>query len=80
MLAFVEHLWASVRSPADLGGFVTELRIRADLTQAELADRLGISRRYLYEIETGRPSLYTDRLVALLRELGATLTVRAPRR
>lgn len=67
--------WARVRSATDLGSFLAELRVRHDLTQDEVAERLGISRRYLYEIESGKPSLYTDRLFALLRLYGATLTV-----
>lgn len=51
-----------------------------DLTQEEVAELLGISRRYLYEIESGKPSLYTDRLFALLRLYGATLTAESTRR
>ncbi|GLY29888.1 helix-turn-helix domain-containing protein [Kineosporia sp. NBRC 101731] len=46
-----------VRSPEDLGAFVARLRYANDLTQQELAQRLGISRRYIYEIESGRPNL-----------------------
>ena len=69
--------WAYVFSPADLGGFLARLRAERGLTQADLADELGISRRYLYEIETGKPSLYTDRLFMALRVLGARLTIEA---
>ena len=66
--------WARLRSATDLGAFLAEVRTNKDLTQDEVAERLGISRRYLYEIETGKPSLYTDRLFALLRLYGVTLT------
>ena len=69
--------WARTLSPEDLGRFLAELRAERGLTQAELADELGISRRYLYEIESGKPSLYTERLFALLRRLDARLTVEA---
>ncbi|MCL2781417.1 MAG: helix-turn-helix domain-containing protein [Actinomycetia bacterium] len=69
--------WARVLSAADLGRFLAELRAERGLTQAELADELGISRRYLYEIEAGKPILYTDRLFATLRVLGARLTIEA---
>ena len=72
------ELWSAVRTPADLGAFLAEVRIRTGWTQEEVAEQLGISRRYLYEIESGRPSLYTDRLFALLRLFDATLTVTAP--
>lgn len=69
--------WARVLSAQDLGRFLTELRTDRGLTQAQLADDLGISRRYVYEIESGKPSLYSDRLFATLRLLGAHLTIEA---
>lgn len=72
-----QRRWARVLSPADLGRFLAELRAERDWTQDELAGELGISRRYLYEIESGKPSLYSDRLFALLRLLGARLTIEA---
>ena len=69
--------WSSVLSAADLGKFIANLRAERDLTQDELAEALGISRRYLYEIESGKPSLYSDRLFGVLRLLGARLTIEA---
>lgn len=72
-----ERRWARLLIPADLGRFLAQLRAERDLTQDELADSLGISRRYLYEIESGKPSLYSERLFALLRLLGARLTIEA---
>ena len=67
------HAWAWVTRPADLGAFLRDRRLQRGLTQAELADELGISRRYVVEIEQGKPSLYTDRLVDVLRELDIVL-------
>lgn len=69
--------WARVLSSGDLGKFLADLRAERNLTQEELAAELGISRRYLYEIESGKPSLYSDRLFGLLRLLGARLTIEA---
>ncbi|WP_426592294.1 helix-turn-helix domain-containing protein [Cellulomonas sp. McL0617] len=65
--------WAWVTQPTDLGDFLRDSRVRRGLTQGELAEELGISRQYVNEIEQGKPSLYTDRLFALLRELGIVL-------
>ena len=67
------HAWAWVTRPTDLGDFLRDRRLQRGLTQAELADELGISRRYVVEIEQGKPSLYTDRLFAVLRELDIVL-------
>ncbi|KQY25408.1 hypothetical protein ASD16_08370 [Cellulomonas sp. Root485] len=73
-----ENIWARVHSPADLGAVLRELRERADLSQEAVADELGIDRRYVYQLETGVPTLYTTRLFALLRLLDAHLEVSAP--
>jgi len=43
------------------------------MTQQALADELGVSRRYLSEIENGKPGLYTERLFQAMRLLGVRL-------
>lgn len=75
-----EGRWAIVRSPEDLGAYLARLRSAHGLTQEELAEELGISRRYVYEIESGKPNLYARRLFEIINLLDATVTVtsRAP--
>ncbi|MGL4175787.1 MAG: helix-turn-helix domain-containing protein [Dermatophilaceae bacterium] len=63
------------RSQAALGKELARLRFDRGLTQEEVAEALGISRRYVYELESGRPTLFATRLFELLRELGAHLEV-----
>jgi HTH-type transcriptional regulator/antitoxin HipB len=70
-----EGPWAVVRSPEDLGAFLARLRSAHGLTQEELAAELGISRRYVYEIESGKPNLYARRLFEIINLLDATVTV-----
>lgn len=67
--------WSVVRSPEDLGAYLARLRSANGLTQDELAEQLGISRRYIYEIEAGKPNLYARRLFEIINLLGATMTV-----
>lgn len=64
-----------VRSPQALGQVLARLRYQLGLTQEELAETLGVSRRYLSEIENGKQSLFATRLFELLRELGVHLEV-----
>ncbi len=66
---------STVRSPVALGQALARLRYDRGLTQEDLAQELGISRRYVYEIESGRPTLWSTRLFELLRELGAHIDV-----
>jgi len=66
---------ATIRSQTALGRELARLRYDRGLTQDELAEALGITRRYLYELESGRANLFATRLFELLRELGAHLEV-----
>lgn len=55
----------------DFGARVREQRLKKDLTQEELAERLGISRTYLSHIEGGRAQNLSYRLATVLAaELG----------
>ncbi|MFS0704347.1 helix-turn-helix transcriptional regulator [Cellulomonas sp. 179-A 9B4 NHS] len=72
-----ETTWASVHSAAELGAFLRHVRESRGLSQEELADELGIDRRYVYQIEAGTPSLYTRRLFGLLRLLDVRMEVHA---
>lgn len=69
---------ATVRSQQALGQELARLRFDRGLTQEELAERLGVSRRYVYELESGKPTLFASRLFEFLREVGAHLDVVAP--
>lgn len=62
-------------TPADLGRCLADLRGQRGLTQTQVASALGISRRYLCEIEAGKPSLYSDRLFRLLKLLDVGLVI-----
>lgn len=64
---------------ADLGPFVREARKRANISQAELAAPLGMSRATISAIESGRcDEIGFTKISALLDRLGLDLTV-APR-
>ena len=69
---------AVVTTSADLGRLIRRLRESHGLSQRELAERLGTSQRYVYELETGKPKMADDRYFELLALLGITLTAEAP--
>jgi HTH-type transcriptional regulator / antitoxin HipB len=66
-----------IASPADLGRMIRRIRTAQHLSQRELADRLGVSQRYLSEWESGKPKTADERYFDLLSRLGITLTARA---
>lgn len=66
------------RSGKQLGAAVRAARERAGLTQAQLARRAGAGLKFLYELESGKETLRTDKVLDVLEVLGLQLVV-APR-
>ena len=66
--------WA-IRSGQDFGRTIADLRHQRGLTQEELARQGAISRNYLARLETGLTVALLDRVLRLLRRLGAEVTV-----
>lgn len=64
-----------IHSGADFGRTIADLRAERKLTQAELARQGGVSRNYLAELETGLTVAMVERVLRLLRRLGAEVTV-----
>lgn len=63
-----------VTSAESLGRILQQARLLSGLSQRELARRLGTSQRYIWEIESGKPSILMDRLFAMMRQTGVSLT------
>jgi transcriptional regulator with XRE-family HTH domain len=64
---------ALIERPEDLGRFVQRIRRDASLTQRQLAGALGISQRYLSELEAGKPKRVDQGYFDVLRKLGIVL-------
>jgi HTH-type transcriptional regulator / antitoxin HipB len=63
------------RAPEDLGSAIAEFRSARGLTQAELAERVGLHRTYLSGVESGVVPEYVRRYFALLDSLGLKLEI-----
>ena len=48
------------------------------MTQRDLAERLGITQRDVYNMESGSPTKYAHRLFQILAATGLTLTIELP--
>lgn len=60
--------------------FVRERRKRNGLTQAALGELAGVGRRFIVDLEAGKPTLRSDAVNAVLRVFGKQLgVVDAPR-
>jgi len=64
-----------VYNAAALGAALRHFRKEAGLTQQELADRVGLQRSYLSELEVGKETEQVRRLFQVLRQLGVRITL-----
>lgn len=62
-----------INNPKDLGEILQQGRLLSGLTQQEMADKMGISQAYIWQIESGLSTKYAERLFELLRASGIRL-------
>jgi len=62
-----------VMSVADIGRRVREARKAMDMTQQRFADLAGVGRRFLIELEQGKPSLEIGKVLTVCRAAGIRL-------
>ncbi|WP_246034500.1 helix-turn-helix transcriptional regulator [Qipengyuania marisflavi] len=65
-----------VRSVAELGALVRRARKAMKMKQSEFAAHAGVGRRFVSELEGGKPSLEFDRVMACAQAAGIDLTAR----
>jgi transcriptional regulator with XRE-family HTH domain len=65
-----------VYTPASLGAAIRHFRQEAGLSQAELAESVGLNRTYLSDLEGGKKETEAlKRVLRLLRRLGVRMTL-----
>ncbi|MDO5698725.1 MAG: helix-turn-helix domain-containing protein [Dermatophilus congolensis] len=62
-----------IRSPEQLGDAIRQGREIQGWSQRELAARLGVTQKWLWELEQGKPGLLMTRLFQALAEVDVTL-------
>ena len=65
----------ATNNPARLGRSLQDLRRRRRLSQAQLAESLGVQRSYLSQLENGEFSEQVKRILDILNALDADLIV-----
>ena len=59
-----------------IGEQLRDERLRADLTQEELAERIGTKKSFISRVEKGRADIQLSTLVKVFRGLGRQVSVR----
>jgi HTH-type transcriptional regulator/antitoxin HipB len=70
-----------LRTPIDIGSAIRDRRRRLGLGQDELAARVGVSRKWIIDVEKGKPRVAMGLLLRTLDALGLHLSLdgdRAP--
>jgi HTH-type transcriptional regulator/antitoxin HipB len=64
-----------IRSIRDLAAAIRGRRTELGLTQADLAMRAGVSRKWVYEFEAGKPAAELQLILRVVDALGLALDV-----
>jgi HTH-type transcriptional regulator/antitoxin HipB len=62
-----------IRTPADLGALIRDRRIKLGLDQRSLAQKVGVSRQWIVEVEKGKPRAEIGLLLRTIDALGIPL-------
>ena len=66
-----------IRTATDLGAFIRERRTRLGMDQIELAKKAGTSRKWLVEVEQGKPGAEFGLILRTLKSLEISIILAA---
>ncbi|MBM4264408.1 MAG: helix-turn-helix transcriptional regulator [Deltaproteobacteria bacterium] len=64
-----------IRTAKDIGALIRDQRKKQRLGQAELAKKVGVNRRWVLEVERGKPRAEIGLILKTLDALGLSLSV-----
>jgi HTH-type transcriptional regulator / antitoxin HipB len=62
-----------IRTPTDFGALIRDRRIKLGLDQRSLAQKVGVSRQWIVEVEKGKPRAEIGLLLRTIDALGIPL-------
>src|SRR5712692_3562210 len=73
LCVLVEVCMMRIRTAADLGAFIRERRTKLGMDQIALTKKAGTSRKWLVEVEQGKPRAEIGLILRTLKALGIEL-------
>lgn len=64
-----------VRDTAAIGAWIRDARFQLGMTQQDLAEKMGVDRQYVSEIERGKDTEHIVRLFKAFKVLGITMSL-----
>jgi len=68
-----------IRTATDLGAFIRERRVKLGMDQSDLAKKAGTSRKWIVEVEQGKPRAEIGLVLRTLKTLGVSLDIAVDR-
>ena len=68
-----------IRTAADLGALIRERRVKLAMDQSGLAEKAGTSRKWIVEVEQGKPRAEIGLVLRTLKALGVSLQIAVER-
>lgn len=68
-----------IRTATDLGAFIRERRVKLGMDQSDLAEKAGTSRKWIVEVEQGKPRAEIGLVLRTLKTLGVSLDIAVER-
>lgn len=68
-----------IRTASDLGAFIRERRIELSMDQSKLAEKAGTSRKWIVEVEQGKPRAEIGLVLRTLKALGVFIDIAVDR-
>ena len=62
-----------IKDSYTLGQIIQQGRLEQGYSQRGLAEKLGVSQKWIWEMEQGKPGILMDRLFRILNSTGVTL-------
>lgn len=62
-----------IKNPFVLGQVIQQSRMELGLSQRQMAKELGVSQRWIWEMEQGKPGLLMSRMFKILDKTNVTL-------
>ncbi len=72
------NIMIKIQSSADIGNAVRSVRKALGLTQDQLALTSGTNRRFVIEVEAGKATTQTGKVLKVLQTLGINVTFAVP--
>src|SRR5262249_4415516 len=73
--SYTDNVSLPIHSIRDLAAATRGRRLELDLSQAALAERVGVSRQWINEFESGKPRAELRLVLRLIEAIGRTMTL-----